>query len=643
MLAAPSYDLTLPMELHQLEQGSEVWLSFRRTRRPASLAAVMLGCSPFMTRTELLDAYTTGLWPEPTEFQAEIFAKGHFVEKCYRPRAEEFIAQALYPIVVSRGVLSASFDGFWEDERGNWECKQLNQELAAALPHAGWEGCERNTALALPKMYRVQMEQQCMCGGVDRVLFTAADFDADGNLRDERLCWYESDPDLAAEIIAGWKQFDADLITHKPIPKVVKVRAEEVEALPALLSTVSGTLVVTHNFKEAGAKVRAYVASLPKEPKTDQDFANIADAVKRLDEFEKALDREENRALSHLQPINDMRTEKAALQKFSRDNRLAFNTLHEAKKKALRTEILLEHQQAFDTWVRQQNEAIGLPLLSTAAGTIQDARIADGMSGKKSINGWREGAAQAVAEAKIKVSAIVDRVKANQAAYKELVVEEHRVLFADYQQLLLKDPEVFRILCGSRISDHKAREEKRLEQEREKLRAEVKAEVQAAPAPALSAGQAQHGTVDGLASGAPRLYADEPTPARTASAASEFDYSRAGRSSGGWLSSGAPVGPGQVRNDLADPFAAPAAPARRQLEALPPPATSGEGTLTITALNARLKYTVTAAFLESLGVVPVDSGGNAKRYREADYPRILIAIRNHNLQLLLAATEPSLV
>lgn len=643
----------MEMEILQLAQGSPEWHEFRRNpaNHPASYAAVVLGCSPFMSRTELLDAYATGLWPEPSEFQQEIFAKGHRVEALYRPRAAEFLAQELYPVVGRRKVagiyVSGSMDGLWEDENGNWECKQLNEELIAALPHPGWAGIEKNDARHLPKFYRVQMEQQCLVNGKERVLFTAADYAEDGTLLDERLCWYESDPDLAAEIVSAWKQWDADLVTHKPIPKVAKVHAEAVEALPALWSRVEGQLVVTHNFTEWDKKLRAYIARLPKKPTTDQDFANLADAVKRLEQAEKELDAEENRALASLKPVNDMRTAKATLKEFSRTNRLAFNTLVETQKKLLRTEILMEHQSAYDAHIRETNTLLGAALLSTTTGTCPVAKIAEAMSGKKSINGWREGAAQAVADAKVKVSALVQMIQANQLAYKELATEDaHHALFRDLNDLLFKDREAFRIIVGGRISDWKAREEKRLADERAKIRAEEEAKALAtvqASAPAPTPAESSQLYVGSRMGGGPLPASSVQWGGRSAvavegdpfasSPVSQLRGSLEPLGGRGWIECGAPVADTPIRvSDLQQrPALTP--------EPLPPAATGDGPMLTITQINARMGFVITAGFLEKVGITPTSTDGNAKRYLEADFPRICIAIRNHLLGLMAQKPE----
>lgn len=635
------------MEVLDLAQGSDPWHEFRRdpSNHPASYAAVVLGRSPFMTRLQLLDAYATGLWPEPDDFLQEIYNKGHRVEALYRPRAAEFLTQELYPVVGRRVVagikVSASMDGFWEDEEGNWECKWLNADLREALPHAGWAGIKANDARNLPQFYRDQMEQQCLVMGKERVLFVAADFDDNDNLVDERLCWYESDPDLAAEIVAGWKQWDADLVTHKPIPRVEKVRAEAVEQLPVLTSSVAGQLVVTHNFEQFGVQLRKYIDGLPKEPKTDQDFANLADAVRRLDAAEKALDAEETRALASLEPVNKMRTAKATLQEFSRTNRLRINTLVEAQKRVLRTEILQEHEKAFDTWVFEQNAILGRPLLSSVTGTIKYAKIAEGMSGKKSVQGWRDGAAQAVADAKVAVTKIVVQLQANLLAYAQLVTQDaHRALFHDLNDQLFKDPEAFRIIVGARISDWNAKEEKRIAADRERIRKEEEAKAEAkvaaatpapTPAPTAAPTPAPSGQRFIMGGMPDDEYAPHSAPAVQGGVAQgQVRYSGGGGRGYRTVPMETADAVGRAFDALED---APV-PARLTPEVLPPAATGDGPTMTITQINTRLKFTVTAGFLDTIGVKPAATDGNAKRYLEADLARICIAIRNHLLGVM---------
>ena len=193
-------------------QGSPEWHAHRATARNASDAPSMLGCSPYMTRQQLLHARHTGLRAEVSSDQQRRFDDGHAIEAAQRPGAAEVIGEDLYPVVGSEVVegieLSASFDGLTMAEDVAYECKTLNEDLRSCMPDAF--SSAPTDARDLPKHYRVQMEQQlAVCGG-ERVLFVAATKDGE----DVRRCWYYPDPALRAEIIAGWKQFAQDLATY---------------------------------------------------------------------------------------------------------------------------------------------------------------------------------------------------------------------------------------------------------------------------------------------------------------------------------------------------------------------------------------------------------------------------------------------
>jgi len=581
------------MEIHDLKQGSPEWLAFRRAHRPASMAAVMLGRSPYMTRTAYLNALVTGIWPEPTRIEQDNFDEGHRTEALMRPIVEKHLGQDLYPVVGSDGDLSASLDGFFEDETANWENKLLNQELEAALPVSGLENADQNDARLLPQYFRDQLEQQCLVAKIERVLFTAARFAQDGTLLDVRACWYESDMDLAIEIVHGWKQFTADKLTHVPVARVEKVQAEEVEALPAIRVAVKGELTVDDNLEAWRKALTAYVARLPKEPKTDQDFANLADSIKRLKSAEKALEAEEERALNAAPSIEKLRAAIAMVRKLARDTRLANEKLVERELNTIKLGILRAAEADYEAHIRGWNDKLDRQLLS--ASTVPDAGIPEAMSGKKSVNGWREGASVAVAAAKAKVNEIGEKLEKNLAAFRELCTgQEH--LFADVAQLVFKDAEAFRIICAGRISDAKAREEKRLADERARLEQEAREKAQRE----LEAAQ--------RAAAAPA-----PTPA-------PVTYP--------------PLTATQAHADPLRP--APAViPLRPEPELAGAPAQpKGEPTLTLTSLNALLGFTVTAIFLEKLGIPPASTRQNAKLYHHEDVERIAIAIRAHLRQLV---------
>ena len=112
----------------------------------------------------------------------------------------------------------------------------MNAELKAIFA----SGTDDECGSLLPAMHRVQMEQQCMVAGCEKVLFMATQW-AGNDLVEERHCWYYPDPALRAEIIAGWKQFTEDLGAYQPAEAAAPAAVGKApEALPALFIQVKG-------------------------------------------------------------------------------------------------------------------------------------------------------------------------------------------------------------------------------------------------------------------------------------------------------------------------------------------------------------------------------------------------------------------
>lgn len=79
------------MKILNLVQGSPEWDAHRATHFNASDAPAMLGCSPYMTRSELLHRMHTGITPEVDPATQRRFDEGHQAEQLARPLAEEII------------------------------------------------------------------------------------------------------------------------------------------------------------------------------------------------------------------------------------------------------------------------------------------------------------------------------------------------------------------------------------------------------------------------------------------------------------------------------------------------------------------------------------------------------------------------
>lgn len=99
------------MKILNLVQGSPEWDAHRATHFNASDAPAMLGCSPYMTRSELLHRMHTGITPEVDPATQRRFDEGHQAEQLARPLAEEIIGEELAPLVGVSDRYSASFDG----------------------------------------------------------------------------------------------------------------------------------------------------------------------------------------------------------------------------------------------------------------------------------------------------------------------------------------------------------------------------------------------------------------------------------------------------------------------------------------------------------------------------------------------------
>src|SRR5688572_8572760 len=138
----------MPMQTHDLIQGTPEWHAHRARFDNASDAAAALGVSPYKTRSELLRERATGI-PAPVDpFQQKRFDEGHRAERLARPLAEKIIGEDLYPVVGTNGTRSASFDGLTMLERVSFEHKLLNEELRACMV----DGC---TGADLPLYHQV--------------------------------------------------------------------------------------------------------------------------------------------------------------------------------------------------------------------------------------------------------------------------------------------------------------------------------------------------------------------------------------------------------------------------------------------------------------------------------------------------------
>lgn len=457
----------MSMQIVNLVQGTPEWHAHRAKHFNASDAPAMMGCSSYKTRSDLVKELATGLGQEVDAATQRRFDDGHRFEALARPLAEEIIGEDLSPCVGVNGKFSASFDGITFLHDTGFEHKSLNAKLREAMH----EGC---TGADLPLEYQIQMEHQAMVANkMERILFMASKWEGDA-LVEERHCWYTPNPELRAQIIAGWEQLEKDVAAYDPTAeRPAPAVAAPMESLPAVVVQVQGALTVGGNLDAFGDALRAFIERIPKKPSTDQEFADAEAATKALKKAEEALAAAEDGALAQISDVEVMRRTVADLKNLARTTRLATEKLVAAEKEARRTAIVTSAQAQLDQHIQALNQRLGSNWLPRMAGGFGEV-----IKGKKSLANMEDAVAVALTSAKHEANVLAQRLEANR---KHLAQDgtDWIALFADFATVGAKASEDFQALAALRISQHKQAEAQRLEAERERIRAEEAAKLQA--------------------------------------------------------------------------------------------------------------------------------------------------------------------
>lgn len=485
------------MKIVKVVQGTPEWHAHRATHRNASDAPAMLGVSPYKTRAQLVREYATAVAAEVDKATQQRFDDGHSYEARARPLAEQIIGEELYPCVGADGRLSASFDGLTLLNDVAFEHKSLNEALREAMV----DGC---CGAELPLHYQVQMEQQCMVSGCDKVLFMASVWEGD-TLREERHCWYTPDADLRRRIIAGWEQFERDVEAERANPTVPPPPAptgRTPDALPALRIEVTGMVTASNlaQFKDAAIAV---FQSIKTDLQTDQDFADAERTVKWCGDIEDRLKAAKDAALAQTESIDALFRAIDSISAEARAKRLELDKLVKHRKEQIRGEIVerartsvIEHLRAINATLRQHVIALPASLAADIGGSIK---------GKKTLSSITEAADNAATTAKIALSQQAERVRACIALIP--TEGDEAALFPDRVTLCAsKEPDDLRNLIAARIAEHQQREQARIE----RIRREEAERLERQAAEAANADAQQIPPTDDRASAAAAV---APTPA----------------------------------------------------------------------------------------------------------------------------------
>lgn len=481
------------MQIVNLTQGSPAWHQHRAQHWNASDAPAMMGCSSYKTRSDLVRELATGISPEADAATERRFADGHRFEALARPLAEEIIGEELSPCVGTEGKLSASFDGLTFMSDTAFEHKSLNDRLRAVM----YKDC---TGADLPLQYQVQMEQQAAVAGCERILFMATKWAPDGTLLEQLHCWYTPNPELRAQILAGWEQLALEVAAYVPgVGSAAPVVAEPVESLPAVAVQLQGSLTVVSNLDKVAVAVRAFIDGMVAKPATDQEFADAEAECKALKKGEEAMKAAVANALAQVSDVEAFTRTANDLADLMRTTRLAREKLVAAEKESRKAEIVASAQANLDQHIAALNQQrLGANWIPRVAGGFAEA-----IRGKKSLDNMRDAIAVVLTNAKADANALAGRLEANRQHLRQ-DDGDWIALFADFAAVGGKAPEDFQALAALRIGQHRQAEAKRLEAERARIRQEEqqRADAEAREKLAQANAQAQAGIAEGREAGA---------------------------------------------------------------------------------------------------------------------------------------------
>jgi putative phage-type endonuclease len=434
-------------------QGSPEWHAHRANHFNASDAPAMMGLSNYKTRAALLHEKHTGLAEEVNSFTQQLFDAGHAAEAATRPAAEEIIGEELYPVVATDddGYLSASFDGITMLGTPIWENKLHHEGLATYI----------TANMDLPGSHWPQVEHQLIVSGADTCIFTTAT--KDGEIT--ATLNYKSKPARKSAVLAGWKQFEADLAAYKPPTPEVAKEGKAPDQLPALRIELTG-LVTASNLQEFRDQAIAVFKGINKDLQTDEDFADADKTVKWCGDIEDRLKAAKQHALSQTQSIDELFRAVDDISAEARRVRLDLEKLIKARKEARKDEIIREAKAALSAHIATINASIKPLMMPDVA-----ADFAGAIKGLKTFSSMSDKASGELARAKIEASRIADLIRVNQATMRELAAG-HAFLFSDAQQIILKQNDDLKNLIKSRIADHDAQVKAKEEALRELIRKE---------------------------------------------------------------------------------------------------------------------------------------------------------------------------
>ncbi len=451
------------MQQHNLEQGSLEWHQHRASHFNASDAPAMMGCSPYKSRTDLLQELKTGLTKDVDSHTQNRFDEGHRFEALARGIAESMLDDELYPITGTEGKLSASFDGLTINRQIAFEHKRINETYRA---------CEK--AEDLPLYLRVQMEQQLHVSGAKKTLFMATNWNDQDELIESVYFWYTPDLELREKIIAGWAQFEKDLAEYVPAAEVVEAKASAIMSLPAINIQIKGEVTASNltDYKEAAT---LFVNSINTNLVTDQDFVDADASAKFCANAEKAIKNAKVAAISQTASIDELMRTLDFVEDKLRNTRLTLEKLVKAEKENRKLKIIDTAQDAYQFHLENLSEETWPFLVPNMR-----PNFAEAVKNKQSIKSMQDSVDTMLANAKAEAEIVAADLRKKIAWYKSEAAD-FEFLFSDIKSLINLDMVAFQNTVKLRIVEHLKREDEKAQAKAEAaLRLEEASKQQAA-------------------------------------------------------------------------------------------------------------------------------------------------------------------
>lgn len=452
----------MSMIIHHVVPGSEEWLALRAHKDTASEASAMMGASKKTSRSELLRMKATRTEKEFSAWvQKNLLDNGHKIEALALPLAEKLVGDDFYPVTVTNtdyeGLL-ASLDGMTEAATLNWECKSWNEDKASDVRSG-----------KVPNEDLWQVVQQMMLTGAERTLYTLSDGTEERTIH----VYIDRCKKREKELLKGWAQFNKDLAGYTVEEAKPLTVAAPVERLPAIIYQMNG-LALTSNLDvfKAAAEQAVIDSKLPLV--TDQDFADREALCKAFSEAEAKIKLLQEQVLGEVQDIDKFTRELAEIGQLIRQARLAGEKQVKDRKDTIRLEIRQKGEEAIAEHIAKLNDSLG--------GKVILPRIIDNftgvMKGKRTLATLQDAVDTELARLKIEAETICESMAANLATLREKS-KGVEFLFRDAQDLVQKDSETMALIIDSRISEHNAAEQARIEAETARIRAEEQAKAEA--------------------------------------------------------------------------------------------------------------------------------------------------------------------